>query len=120
MPHPCILTTNKQTNCTLGIHYSAGENTLKTSLRAGDYVLWIFDDLGERNMSLFSTCLPFSFKMQIEHALQEESLLNCPYEDLTSTFNSVGNLDADGVLYFREHLLVTSQSQRSVDVSVFV
>lgn len=102
----------------MGIHNAVGQDILKANLQPGDYVLWLFDAVNEKDFVL-SRCTPFSLKVLIEHTIMPEHFLNCPYEELPDNFNDVGFLDANGFLYFREHLVVDlSKRERSVRVCI--
>ena len=85
------------------------------------YRFWpIFPSFDFRSLSnIIIIGTPFSLSLEINHALQDENFLNCPYEELPASFNSAGYFDEDEFLYFRERLLAdTSVGKRSVRVSL--
>lgn len=52
------------------------ENILKSVITPGNYTLWIYDQIGEKDISLTS-CTPFSLEVSLNPELIKENFVNC-------------------------------------------
>lgn len=106
-------------DCMLALHLRQNLQSIRESLLAGQYTLWLFDRVGERNASLVS-CSPLSLEISVWPTDEKETLMNCDAARLPENLTDSDLLDDQGFLMYSQDVLLdidAFQDQTAVRVT---
>lgn len=105
-------------NCTVAVHRKINENVARVVLEPGDYLLWLFEFVGEKDASL-SSCTPFTLKLSVKLESSPENFVNCEAPALPDNLIPGLYPNPEGYLYYREHpLLQLSEGEHDMPFSL--
>ena len=107
-------------NCSMGYYNRLNEKSLKTLVVGGDYTLWIYERLDERNFAAVP-CIPFSLNLAIANEMVKENFINCEALRMPAVLTPDIYEQPSGVVHFREAVLVElEKSQHLVNFTTDV
>eukprot|EP00026_Physarum_polycephalum_P000008 Phypoly_transcript_00008.p1 GENE.Phypoly_transcript_00008~~Phypoly_transcript_00008.p1 ORF type:complete len:1984 (+),score=285.38 Phypoly_transcript_00008:6000-11951(+) len=86
----------------------ANENTLHRYLEAGDYILWIYEPIGQ-NKSI-SACSPFDFSLHIEFVDDEEDIFNCDLPRIPLSLDNSEYEETPGNIHFHDYFVLDGRT----------
>lgn len=93
-------------SCQLGVRGRLNEVVLRWVLESDVvHTLWLYDIYGESDRTL-SSCVPFTFSLNIEPIKPPENILSCDAPFIPTTLNTPDLLGDRGYLHFKEDVFV--------------
>lgn len=102
---------NKQ--CTLASNSRYNEVVLQSLITPGDYVLWIYENLDEKDSTILP-CSPFTFSLAISNEGMEQNYITCQALDLPDVLSPSELDEPNGFVHFSGHALLNLEGGKHV------